>query len=141
MLLTSLKKRDFVKAQGRDLLQNLAKNIGLSVYGGKIRKDFYEEYKCVTKTGMPENFDDKAKEWFPLKNGNLKIKLEDDQGVDDYDKAKSVNTMPSHFGSIFLSHGKRLMNDVIKQKGGFYKKSIYTPIPIICKYAKNIGLR
>ena len=44
---------------------------------------------------------------------------------DDYDEAKFVNTMPSHFGSYILSHRRRLMNDVIKQKGGFYNKSIY----------------
>ena len=65
------------------------------------------------------------KEWFPLKNGSLIVKLEDDKGVDNFDKAKSVNTMPSHFGSYILSHSKRLMNDVIKQVGGFCNNSIY----------------
>ena len=118
-------KRDSFKSQGKDLLQNLAKKIGLSVYGGNIRKDINEEYKCVTENWMKENFDDRVKEWFPLKNGNFIVKLEDDEGVDDYDKAKSVNTMPSHFGSNILSHSKRLMNDVIKQIDGFYNNSIY----------------
>ena len=74
---------------------------------------------------MREKFDDRVKEWFFLKNGNLIVKLEDDEGVDDYDTAKSVNTMPSHFGSSIFSHSKRLMNDVIKQIGGFYNDSIY----------------
>ena len=60
-----------------------------------------------------------------MKNGNLIVKLEDDERVDDYDKAKLVNTMPFHFGSFILSHSKRLMNAVIKQKGGFYNNSIY----------------
>ena len=50
----------------------LAKKIGLSVYGVNIRKDINEEYKCVTENWMRENFDDRVKEWFPLKNGNLK---------------------------------------------------------------------
>ena len=109
-------KRDLFKSQGKDLLQNLAKKIGLPVYGGNIRKDINEEYKCVTETWMRENFDDRVKEWFPLKNGNLIVKLEEDEGVDDYDKAKSVNTMPSHFGSYILSHSKRLMNDVINER-------------------------
>ena len=99
--------------------------IGLSVYGGNIRKNLKEEYKCVTENWMKENFDDRVKEWFPLKNGNLRVKLENDEGVDDYDKAISVNTMPSHFGSIILSHSKRLMNDVIKQIGDFNNNSIY----------------
>ena len=74
---------------------------------------------------MREIFDDRIKEWFPLKNGNFIAKLEDDEGVDDYDKAKSINTMPSHFGSFILSHSKRLMDDVIKQIDGFYNNSFY----------------
>ena len=74
---------------------------------------------------MKENFDDRTREWFPLKNGNLIVKLEDDEGVDDYDKAKLVNTMPSHLGSNILSHRKRLMNDVFKQIDGFYNNSFY----------------
>ena len=74
---------------------------------------------------MKENFDDRVKEWFPLKNSNLIVKLEHDEGVDDYDKAKSINTMPSHFGSSILSHSKRLMNYVIEEIGGFYKNNIY----------------
>ena len=72
-----------------------------------------------------ENFDDRVKDWFPLRNGSLLARLEDDEGVDEYDKAKSVNSMLSHFGSYILSHGKRSMNDVVRQKGGFYSNSIY----------------
>ena len=45
--------------------------------------------------------------------------------TDDYDKAKSKNTMPSHVGCYISSHSKRLMNDVIEQIGGFYNISIY----------------
>ena len=118
-------KRDMFKSQGKDLLQNLAKKIGLSVYGGNIRKDINDEYKCVTENWMRENFDAGVKEWFPLKNGNLIVKLEDDERVDDYDKAKSINTMPSHFGCYILSHSKRLMNNVIKQINGFFTNTIY----------------
>ena len=117
--------RDMFKSQGKELLQNLAKKIGLSVYGGNIRKDINEEYKCVTENWMKENFDDRVKEWFPLKNGNLIVKLEDDEGVDDFDKAKSVNTMPSHFGSFILSHSRRLMNEVFRVIDGFYSDCIY----------------
>ena len=112
-------KRDKFNSPGKDLLQNSAKKLGLSVYGGNIRKDINEEYKCVTEKWMRENFDGRVKEWFPLKNGNLKVELEDDEGVDDYDRARSENTMPSHFGSNSLSYSKWIMNDVIKQIGGF----------------------
>ena len=74
---------------------------------------------------MRENFDDRDKEWFPLKNGNLRVKLEGDKGVDDYDTAKSVKTMPSHFGKYILSHSNRLMNNVIRHIDGFCNNSIY----------------
>ena len=86
---------------------------------------------------MREIFDDRAKEWFPLKNGNLIVKSEDEKSVDDYDKAKLVKTMPSHFGSYILSHSKRLMNDVIKQIDGFYKNSIqYRDTHCLCLQKK-----
>ena len=94
-------KRDLFKAQGKDLLQKLAKKIGLSVYGRNIRNDINEVYKYVTENWMREKFDGSVKEWFPLKNGHLIVKLEDDEGVDNFDRAKSVNTMPSHFASFF----------------------------------------
>ena len=118
-------KRDLIKSQGKDLLQKLAEKIGLSVYGCSIRKDINEEYKCVTETWMTENFDDRFKEWFPLKNANLIVKVENDENVDDYDKAKSIKTMTSHFESCILSHSKRQTNEVINQTGGFYTDSVY----------------
>ena len=118
-------KRDLFKSQGKDLLQNLAKKIGLSVYGGNIRKNINEEYKCVTENWMTENFDDRVKEWFPLKNGTLLVKLEDAKGADGFDKSKSINTMPSQFGSNILSHSKRLMNDVFREIDGFYSNNFY----------------
>ena len=118
-------KRDLFKSQGKDLLQNLAKKIGLSVYGGNIRKDINEEYKSFTENWLRQNFDDRVKECFPLKNGNLIVKLGDDEGVDDYDKAKAINTMPSQFGSYILSHSKRLMNNVFREIDGFYSNYIY----------------
>ena len=66
-------KRDMFKSQRKDLLQNLAKGSGISVYGGNFRKDKKEEYKCVTENWMRENFDDRVKERFLLKNGNLMV--------------------------------------------------------------------
>ena len=60
-----------------------------------------------------------------MKNGNIIVKLEDDEGVADYDKAKSKITLPSQFDSFILSLSKRPMNDVIRQIGGFYNNSNY----------------
>ena len=74
---------------------------------------------------MRENFDDRVREWFPLKIGSLKVILENNEGVDDFDKTKSINTRPSHFGSSFLSSSKRLMNEVNNHVGANYSNSIY----------------
>ena len=57
-------KRDLFKSQRKDLFQNLAKKIGLSVYGGNIREDINEEHKCVTENWMGENFDDRLRNGF-----------------------------------------------------------------------------
>ena len=118
-------KRDLFKSQGKELFQNLVKKIGLSVYGCNIRKDINEEYICVTENWMKENFDDRVKEWFPHKNKNIIVKRKEDEGVDNYDKTKSINTIPSQFGSCLLSHSKRLMDNVIEQIDGFYNNIIY----------------
>ena len=118
-------KRDLIISQRNDLLQNLIKKNGLSVCGVIIGKDINEEYKCVTENWMTDNFDDRVKEGLPFKNDNLLVKLENDESVDDYKRAKLINTMPSDFGRYILSHSKGLMNEIINQKGGFYKNSIY----------------
>ena len=59
-----------------------------------------------------------------FENRNLIVKLEDVEGVDDYEKARSLNTMPSNFDSHILSHSKGLMNDVIEQTSCLYNISI-----------------
>ena len=74
---------------------------------------------------MGVQFDVRVKEWFPLKNGNSIVKSEDDNGFDDYDKAKSINTMPFHFGSFILSHSEPVLNEAINQIVGIYDNSIY----------------
>ena len=89
---------------------------------------------------MKEKFNERVKECFPLKNGILLVKIKDDTGVDDYDTAKLVNTLPSHFGSYLLSHSSRLMNDVIKQRSGFYNIGIYYTDTDSCMYILNTGL-
>ena len=53
-------KRNLFKSHGKDLLQNLAKKIGLSVYGCNSIKNIIKEYKSVTETRMKENFDDRV---------------------------------------------------------------------------------
>ena len=115
--------------------------MGLAVDGWNLRKNIDEDFICVSENWMRENFNDRVKKWFLLKNGNLVVVLlEDDGGLDDYDKAKSINTMPSHFGSDFFSSNKMLLNDVIRQIGGSRILVLTAPIPILCIYTKKTGL-
>ena len=76
----------------------------MSVYGGKNKRDRNEEFKSVTETWLKEEIDDKVKEWFLSKNGYSIVNLLNDEGVDDFDQAKSINTMLSHCGRyIFIT--------------------------------------
>ena len=75
--------RDLFKSQRKDSLQNQAQKIGLSVYGGIIKKYINEEDKSVREAWMRENFNDMVKEWFRLKNGDLIVRIEDHKSVND----------------------------------------------------------
>ena len=70
-------KRDLYNKQGKELLQTLFSKINDSVNGGNIRRDVFDRYKCVTENWMRENYDDRLKEWWLMKNGNFLVKLED----------------------------------------------------------------
>ena len=72
-----------------------------------------------------ESFDDRGEEWFPLKNANLVVKIQDDEGVEDHDKAGSVKKMPTQFDIHVLSLRKRFSTTFINQIGGFHNKSFY----------------
>ena len=72
-----------------------------------------------------ENFDNRGEEWFPLKNAILVVKIQDDEGVEDHDKAGSVKKMPTQFDIYVLSLRKRFLTTFNNQIGGFYNKSFY----------------
>ena len=46
-------------------------------------------------------------------------------GVDDNVVSKKVNSQPFQFGSLIISHSKRLMNDVILAIDGFKSNKVY----------------
>ena len=95
------------------------------MYGGNIRRDINDQYNSVTENWVKENYDYRVIEWWPKKNGNLIVELEDDNDVDDYDIAKSINRMPCHLSKYILGHSKKLKNNVIPEIDGFYSNSIY----------------
>ena len=74
---------------------------------------------------MKEHYDNQVKEWWPLKNDNLTIKLQDGARFDDQDIAKSFNQMPCPLGSCMIGLSKRLMNVVIREKDGFNSSNVY----------------
>ena len=90
---------------------------------------------------MKEKYDDSVKDWWPLKNGNLIVTLEDAASVDDGDVAKSIIQMPCHLGSYILGHSKRTMKNVIRERDGFYSNNIYYGDTDTAYIDKNTGLR
>ena len=118
-------KRNEYKKQGKNILQDMCKKISNGTYGGCIRCDIRDVLKCVSENWMEANYDDRVKEYIPLKNGNYLVNVKDHDGVDDNGISKKVNSQPSQFGAIILSHSKRLMNDVILALDGFKNNKKY----------------
>ena len=87
-------ERKKFKEENKTLLQALTKKVSNAVYGGCIRKDIEESYKCETQTWMKNEYDDSVVEWFPLKNANIMVKIKDIEGVDDESISKKVNSQP-----------------------------------------------
>ena len=71
---------------------------------------------------MEIKFDDRVKEFWPLKNGNLTVGKQDDEGSV---KNKSGKHHAIAFGSFILRHSKRIMNIVIRELGNFYNSNVY----------------
>ena len=118
-------KRIKYKEENKTLLQTITTKVSKAVYGGCIRKDIEESYKCVTQSWMRNEYDESVNKWFPLKNGNIMVNIKDKEGVDDGGISKKVNSQLCHLGSLILSHSKRLMNDVILALDGFKNNKIY----------------
>ena len=96
-------KRNKFKEENKTLLQTLTKKISNSVFCGCIRRDIEESYKCVTQSWMKNEYDDSVIEWFPLKNGNIIVKIKDKEGVDDegISKKSQFSTMSARF--VYIS--------------------------------------
>ena len=87
-------KRNKFKEEKKTFLQTLTKKVSNSVYGGCIKKDIEESYKCVTQNWMKNEYDDSFMQWFPLKNGNIMVKTKD----------KKVLMMKAYRKNLILSH-------------------------------------
>ena len=118
-------KRNEYKKRGKNVLQDLCKKISNGTYGGCIRYGIRNVLKCVSENWMERSYDDRVKEYIPLKNGKFLVNLQDHDVLDDNDVSKKVNSQPFQFGSLIVSHSKTLMNDVILAIDGFENNKIY----------------
>ena len=85
-------KRNKYKKEKRNLLQTLTKKKTNSVSGFCIRAKNIESYKCVSTEWMRTEYDDQVKYWFPLKKGNIMVKLQDHDEIDDKGYSKKNNS-------------------------------------------------
>ena len=90
-------KRNEYKKQGKNILQDMCKKTSNGMYGGCIRCDIHEILKCVSENWMKTEYDDRVKEYIPLKNGNYLVNVKDHNGVDDNGVSKKVNSQPFQF--------------------------------------------
>ena len=74
---------------------------------------------------MKTEYDDRDIEWFPQKNNNVTVKIDDHKCVDNSGYSKKINSQPCHLGAFISSHSKRLLNDVIIALDGFKNHKIY----------------
>ena len=75
--------RNECKKQGKNILQNLCKKISNGTYGCCIRCDIHDSLKRVSEKCMETEYDNRVKEYFPLKNGVYMVNVKDHDGVDD----------------------------------------------------------
>ena len=99
-------KRNEYKKQSKTILADLCKKISNGTYGGCIRCDIHDVLRCVSEAWMKTEYDDRVKEYIPLKNGNYLVNIKDHDGVDDNGISRKVNSQPFQFGSLILSHSK-----------------------------------
>ena len=69
---------------------------------------------------METEYDENVLEYWKLPNGYYIVKVKKDDGLDGKNDVK--NTLPSHLGAFILSNSKRIVNNFIREKNGFYKK-------------------
>ena len=104
-------------------MQGLVKLIMNSLYGVQIRRDFNESYYCKSEIWMKTEFDENVLDYWRLPDGKYIVKMKKDNGLDDDCDIK--NTLHAILGAFPLSNIKRILNNFIRERNGFYNKSTY----------------
>ena len=76
-------KRNKVKKEKKTYCKHFSKKQTNSVYGYTLGVDIKDGYKYVSNHWMGTEYDERLKEWFPIKNGNVLVKINDHDGVDN----------------------------------------------------------
>ena len=97
-------KRNKFKEGKKGYCKTLTKKVSNLVYRGCIRKNIEGVFKGVIQSCMKNENDESFIEWFPLKNGNIMVKIKVEEGVDDEGIWKKVTSQPFHLSFFILSH-------------------------------------
>ena len=100
----------------------LVKLIMNSLYGEQIRKNIEKRYQCKYEMRMMTEYDEIFLDYQKINYGNFIVRMRDDEGLQD--EVKKFNNMPHHLGAFVLSNSKRVMNNFIHAKDGFYKNGV-----------------
>ena len=87
---------------------------------------------------MKTEFDENILDFWKLPNGNYIVKMKKDDGLDDDCDIK--NTLPAVLGAFILSNIKRIMDNFLREKNGFYNNIIYYTDCDSLYIEKNIGM-
>ena len=66
---------------------------------------------------MMSEYDERAKDYCKVSQGNYIVQMTDDAGLED--EVKKLKTKPLHLGSSVLSNSKRIMNHFIPAITGY----------------------
>ena len=102
------------------LLVKLNKN---SLYGGFLRKNFLECYRCKTEMWTMTEYDERVLDYQKINYENYIVKMKDDEGLED--EVKKANTLPLQLAVFVFSNSKRIMNNFIHAFAGFYTTDDY----------------
>ena len=115
--------RQKYKDESNDLLQALSKLLMNALNEIQNRKDINELYNCKSQQWIETEYDDNVLDYWKLANGNFTLKMKKDDGLDGDNDIK--NTLPSRLGAFTLGNTKRIMNNFIGEKNGFYNNSLF----------------
>ena len=115
--------RQKYKDEKNNLMQALVKLIMNSLYGVHIRRDITESYYCKSENWLKTEFDENVLNYWKLPNRNYIVKMKRDDGLDDDCDIKKF--LPTVLGAFILSNSKRIMNNFIRERNGFYNNIIY----------------